>query len=93
MSGGHFNYAFYNLDTYSGEMEDAELNELLEDFQKLLHDLEGYKSGDYGPDEYKNTVNWFKKKWFKADRSERLERIIGVKVEELKTALMEMIGE
>lgn len=93
MSGGHFNYAFYHLDEYSGHMGDAELNELLEDFQKLLHDLEWYESGDIGPDGYKDTVNWFKKKWFKADRSERLERIIGVKVEELKTALIDMIGE
>lgn len=93
MSGGHFDYAFYHLDVYSGHMGDEELNELLEDFQKLLHDLEWYESGDIGPDDYKATVNWFKQKWFKADRSERLVRIIGVKVEELKKALMDMIGE
>ena len=93
MSGGHFNYDFYHLDTYDGQMEDAELNELLVDFQALLKSLEWYKSGDTSPEDYREDVNEFKKKWFKADRSERLERIIGVKVEELKTALMDMIGE
>ena len=93
MSGGHFNYGFYHLDEYLGHMGDEELNELLEDFKDLLHDLEWYESGDYSVETYRKSVKKFKDKWFKADRSERLERIIGVKVEELKTTLMDMIGE
>lgn len=93
MSGGHFNYAFYHLDEYSGHMEDAELNMLLEDFGNLLHDLEWYKSGDYGPDQYREAVAAFKKKWLKggANRTDRLKQIIEEKTEQLRKELTDML--
>ena len=91
MSGGHFNYKFYELETYEGHMEDAELEELLEDFEVLLHDLEWYKSGDYDDEDYRKSVQKFKEKWFKGDRSERLKRIVEEECAKLKESLMLMI--
>lgn len=91
MSGGHFNYKFYELDVYEGHMEDAELEELLKDFAELLHDLEWYKSGDYDDEEYRKTVQKFKAKWFKGDRAERLKRIVEEECAKLKESLMLMI--
>jgi DNA polymerase sigma len=65
MSGGHFDYMYHNLDIYHNEMEDKELNKLLIDFQKLLYELEWYKSGDTSKDDYKKYVKKFKGKWLK----------------------------
>ena len=93
MSGGHFNYAFYQLDNYEGQMEDAELNELLLDFRELLHDLEWYKSGDFCEDDYLESARNFKRKWLSGNRDERLKRIVTEECEKLKTELMKMIGE
>ena len=91
MSGGHFNYAFYNLDVYEGQMEDAELNELLEDFRELLHDLEWYKSRDICKEDYRESVQKFKAKWFKGDREGRMKRIVEEECAKLKENLMQMI--
>lgn len=41
MSGGAFEYMCYSIeDMYENELEDDQLNELLLDFCKVLHDLE-----------------------------------------------------
>ena len=93
MSGGHFNYAFFQLDAYEGQMEDAELNELLLDFRGLLHDLEWYKSGDFCEDDYRESARNFKRKWLPGNRDERLKRIVTEECEKLKAELMKMIGE
>ena len=64
MSGGAFDYLCFKIEeTYEGRMEDPVLDLLLMDFVKVLHDLEWYNSGDYGPETYQRTVNWFKSKW------------------------------
>lgn len=64
MSGGSFDYMCYKvLDTYGGRMLDPVLNQMLEDFVKVLHDLEWYESADYSEDHYRRTVEWFKTKW------------------------------
>ncbi|TPF18009.1 hypothetical protein [Priestia megaterium] len=66
MSGGYYDYKYFTLeDTYSGEMEDKELNKLVEDLSELLHDLEWWKSGDYVEDDYRDTLKRFKDKWIK----------------------------
>lgn len=91
MSGGHYNYGFTNLDVYEGEMGDAELNELLLDFRDILHDLEWYRSGDYGSDDYREAVQKFKAKWFKGDREGRMKRIVEEECAKLKENLMQMI--
>ena len=74
-------------------MEDAELDMLLEDFKDLLHDLEWYKSGDYGKDLYRESVASFKKKWLKGgvSRTDRLKQIIEEKTEQLRKELTDML--
>lgn len=92
MSGGHFNYTCYTVENeYCGRMEDAELDEMMDDLVDLLHDLEWWKSGDYGEDSYRETVKKFKDKWFKQSRTERLEAIIDKKCEALKAELKKVI--
>lgn len=64
MSGGSFNYGYINLEEYFGRMEDEQLNGMLKDLQKVLHDVEWYTSGDISEKSYRKTVTEFKKKWF-----------------------------
>lgn len=64
MSGGSFNYSYTNLGEYFGRMEDEQLNGMLKDLQKVLHDVEWYTSGDISEKSYRETVTEFKKKWF-----------------------------
>ena len=66
MSGGSFNYMCYSIeDEYKNQLHDDELNELLVDFIKVLHDLEWWQSGDYCADTYRKTVKDFKNKWLR----------------------------
>lgn len=66
MSGGEFEYMCYTIeDMYENELEDDQLNELLLDFCKVLHDLEWYRSDDISQEDYKQTVKKFKEKWLK----------------------------
>lgn len=64
MSGGSFNYGYIYLEEYFDKMEDTQLNEMLRDLQKVLHDVEWYTSGDISEKSYRETVTEFKKKWF-----------------------------
>lgn len=64
MSGGSFDYGYINLGEYFGRMEDEQLNGMLKDLQKVLHDVEWYTSGDISEESYRETVARFKKKWF-----------------------------
>lgn len=92
MSGGSFNYNFYTIQNeYCGRMEDAELDEMMDDLVELLHDLEWWKSADYGEDDYRETAKKFKDKWFNQERAERLETIIDKKCEALKAELKKII--
>ena len=66
MSGDAFEYMCYSIeDMYDNELEDDQLNELLLDFCKVLHDLEWYRSDDISQEDYKQTVKQFKEKWLK----------------------------
>ena len=66
MSGGAFDYCYSVVETtYKGKMCDKELNALLKDFVKVLYELEWWKSGDTGEEDYKKAVKHFKKKWLK----------------------------
>lgn len=77
MSGGSHEYICFRIDEYlCGQMEDAELNDLMEDISELAHDLEWYHSGDIGQDDYLKTVNKFKAKWFGNNRNKRLAKYI-----------------
>lgn len=66
MSGGSFNYQYSTIEyEYVGKMQDVILNELMKDLVKVLHDLEWWQSGDTSEEDYRETVNDFKEKYFK----------------------------
>ena len=65
-SGGSFDYKYLTLDDYySGCMYDDELNEMINDLVKVLHDLEWWQSCDMSEEEYRTTVDEFKNKWLR----------------------------
>ena len=66
MSGGAFDYMYGRIEeTYVGEMQDADLNEMMADLCELLHDLEWYESGDTTEETYRKSVKAFKQKWLR----------------------------
>ena len=92
MSGGRFNYEYSTIEyTYCGQMEDIELNEMMCDLVKLLHDLEWWQSSDYGEETYRKTVQDFKKKWFKRTK-ENMQEFIEKQFEEKKKELLKELG-
>ena len=91
MSGGSMDYIYCRLEgCATGKMRDRELEAMLKDFVKVLHDCEWSEDCDISDDEYFETVRKFKKKWF-GKRDERLKEIVEKSVEELKAELMRMI--
>ena len=65
MSGGSYNYMYCRIeDEYVDRMFDSQLNEMMKDLVKVLHDLEWWQSSDTGEDTYRMAVTEFKKKWF-----------------------------
>lgn len=89
MSGGSLNYLYYNVEDAANKFDDVELRELCLDFSELLRALEWYLSGDTS--DYSEDVKAFKKKWFKSNRSTRLESIIKKECASLQDKLMEML--
>lgn len=66
MSGGSYSYMCYRIEyEYVGRMFDDQLDEMMKDLCKVLHDLEWWRSSDFDEDSYRKTVTEFKKKWFK----------------------------
>ena len=69
MSGGSYNYICDKLSMEcAGSMYDAEMNDLIEDLCKVLHDLEWWQSCDSSEEVYRETVAKFKEKWFQGPR-------------------------
>ena len=94
MSGGSYNYEYYRVEEeYVGAMHDAELDEMMKDLVKVLHDVEWWQSADICEEKYRKTVKAFKDKWFNSDRGERLKPIIDKKINGLRAELLNMIGE
>ena len=94
MSGGSHDYICYKLSEECEEkMHDAELNDMVKDFIKVLHDLEWWQSGDCSEEEYRETVNGFKKKWFNGDRETRLKGYINEQIENLRGELYALVDE
>ena len=92
MSGGAFNYVSDSLlYEYEGCMEDLELEDLLQDFCSLLHDLEWYKSGDTSQEKYKAAVKNFKTKWFGENRNTRLAEYLDQSLDQLKEDIHKLI--
>lgn len=66
MSGGSYNYVYCQVENECvGRMFDRQLDEMMKDLVKVLHDLEWWRSSDFDEDSYRKTVTEFKKKWFK----------------------------
>lgn len=93
MSGGSCNYAYVHIrEDLVGRMHDAELDDLMKDIVTLAHDLEWWDSGDIGEDDYRETVKWFKEKWFADSRDERLKGYVDEAIEKLKTEMYDLLG-
>ena len=89
MSGGSYNYMYYQVeDTYGKRMYDVELNELIEDLIPILRAVEWWQSGDTEEDSYREKVAEFKKKWFKTARKDMIKRIVESECERLKEDLL-----
>lgn len=94
MSGGSYSYIFSRLsDECEGRMYDPEMNDLIKDLCNVLHDLEWWQSCDTSEETYRRTLAEFKKKWFCAEREERLKGYIDEQIGLVKSQLYSLIGE
>lgn len=72
MSGGSYNYMYSRIEyEYAGKM----------------HDLEWWQSCDYSEETYRESVNKFKKKWFKQTKID-VQKQIESKLEQTKDELL-----
>ncbi len=88
MSGGSFDYEFCRIEElYVGAMQDADLDEMMKDLCKVLHDLEWWQSCDYDEKSYRESAKAFKQKWLRGydwqtdDRINRAKRHIKESIE------------
>lgn len=66
MSGGSLDYVYNRVQEHVGCFDDKQLDNLLRDMAKLLHDREWYLSGDYCEGEWNLSKVLFKGKWLGA---------------------------
>lgn len=93
MSGGSYGYICYRFEEECcGRMYDVEMNDLVKDLAKLLHDLEWWQSSDTSEETYRKSVAEFKEKWFKGNREDRLKKYVEEQCDTLKAELIQMIG-
>ena len=89
MSGGSYDYKYYVLkDYYVGRMYDVELNEMMKDLIDVLYAVEWWQSGDIDENDYRKTVENFKKKWFKRRKID-IQKLINEQFEEKRNELYE----
>lgn len=94
MSGGSHDYICWKIEQeLVGKMRDAELDDLMQDIADLAHSLEWADSGDTSEKSYKEDVKAFKNKWFKGERNERLKGYVDVRIDALRSELIDLIGE
>lgn len=94
MSGGSLDYAYSKLEMdVGGKMHDPEMEDLLQDFIKVLHDLEWWLSSDIGREAYMKTLNNFKKKWLRGNPVDHLKPLIEKRIEQTRQELFDMLGE
>ncbi len=88
MSGGSYSYVYCQVENECvGRMFDRQLDEMMKDLVKVLHDLEWWRSSDTGEDTYRRAVTEFKKKWFK-QRKIDVQKQIESEFERTKDELM-----
>lgn len=88
MSGGSYNYVHCRVEEECvNRMYDSQLNEMMKDLVKVLHDLEWWQSSDTGEDTYRRAVTEFKKKWFKQTKID-VQKQIESEFERTKDELM-----
>lgn len=93
MSGGSYDYIYSQLeDECENRMYDSEMNMMIKDLCKVLHDLEWWQSGDYSEAEYRKSVNKFKEKWFKGDRTQIAKEYIDSQVEIIQNELYNLFN-
>lgn len=68
-------------------MFDSQLNEMMKDLVKVLHDLEWWQSCDCDEKRYREEVTKFKKKWFKQTKID-VQKQIESEFERTKDELM-----
>ena len=89
MSGGSHDYGCYTLERlYSKQMKDDEMNDMINDLIRVLHDLEWWQSGDIGEDEYRRTVENFKTRWL-GNRDEDLRDRLSRSLHQLQIEVMD----
>ena len=94
MSGGEFDYMYARVEeTYKGEFEDAELNEMLIDFCNLLYELEWWKSGDTDKEQYMECLAEFKKKWIRGYQDNEAQARIDKFKEDFRRSLEEQFSK
>ena len=94
MSGGSYNYVYSRVLTECADnMYDAEMNDMIVDLCEVLHDLEWWQSDDISEEQYRETLNKFKVKWFRTDRVDRLKEYIDEQIGVVRSQLYSLIGE
>ena len=94
MSGGSYNYIYSRVLTEcANSMYDPEMNDMIEDLCEVLHDLEWWQSGDICEEQYRETLNKFKVKWFRTNRVDRLKEYIDKQISAVRSQLYSLIGE
>lgn len=94
MSGGSYSYIYETvLRECEDRMHDEDMDELIVDLSKVLHDLEWWQSGDYLENDYRKTLEWFKKKWLTESKERRLKKYIDNQIGIIKRELYALIGE
>lgn len=93
-SGGSFDYMYETLERYyAGKMRDIEMNDLIVDLVKVLHDLEWLESGDTDESDYEKSLKEFKDKWFKGNRTERFESYLDNELKRVSENIRKSFGE
>ncbi len=76
MSGGSYSYIYRRVEEECvNRMFDSQLNEMMKDLVKVLHDLEWWQSCDCDEKRYREAVTKFKKKWFKQTKTDVRKQI------------------
>lgn len=91
MSGGRYNYVYSKVREAADYTQDKEIRALINDLADLLHDEEWYESGDYGKQQYVESLKAFKKKWLHQTDSEHIKKYITEVLDQAKEEIEDMV--